>query len=192
MILCAAGDIHGALDRFFADVLAFEAELGVRFDHVLHVGDFGIWPDAQRIDKATRNHDGAGDFPAWYAEQRAVPRPTLFIKFDGESWSRACAARQEEAAALVEMQAPQPTGPSLARRWRSRRGGVLGPRRSLQWPYISLRRKKASSPPSRMACAARLVAALSTEPASNELPRSPLLRIGKRSSASPSTAMLAL
>jgi len=95
MILCAAGDIHGALDRFYADVLAFEAKLGVRFDRVLQVGDFGIWPDAQRIDKATRNHDGAGDFPAWYAEQRAVPRPTLFIKGNHEDFGW-LARRQEE------------------------------------------------------------------------------------------------
>jgi len=86
MILCAAGDIHGAIDQLYAEVLAFEAELGVRFDHVLHVGDFGIWPDAERLDKATRNHDGAGDFPAWYAEQRAVPRPTLFIKGNHEDF----------------------------------------------------------------------------------------------------------
>lgn len=86
MILCAAGDIHGAIARFYADVLAFEAELGLRFDHVLHVGDFGIWPDAERVDKATRNHDGAGDFPAWQTEQRAVPRPTVFIKGNHEDF----------------------------------------------------------------------------------------------------------
>mgnify|MGYP000859459029 CR=1 FL=1 len=95
MILCAAGDIHGAIDRFYADVLAFEAELGLRFDHVLHVGDFGIWPDAQRIDKATRNHDGAGDFPAWYAEQRAMPRPTVFIKGNHEDFGWLARRREE-------------------------------------------------------------------------------------------------
>jgi hypothetical protein len=44
MILCAAGDIHGALDRLYEDVLALEAALGVRFEWVLHVGDFGVWP----------------------------------------------------------------------------------------------------------------------------------------------------
>ncbi len=86
MILCGAGDIHGAIDRLYFDVLAFEADLGVRFDHVLHVGDFGIWPDARRIDKATRNHDGAGDFPVWFAEARAVPQPTVFIKGNHEDF----------------------------------------------------------------------------------------------------------
>ena len=51
MIVCAAGDIHGALDRLYAEVLDFEASLGVHFEWVLHVGDFGAWPDPSRIDK---------------------------------------------------------------------------------------------------------------------------------------------
>jgi hypothetical protein len=42
MLICAAGDIHGAMDRLYQDVIEFEAVLGVRFDYVLHVGDFGI------------------------------------------------------------------------------------------------------------------------------------------------------
>lgn len=42
MMICAGGDIHGAMDRFYEDVLAFEDSLGVRFDWVLHVGDFGV------------------------------------------------------------------------------------------------------------------------------------------------------
>lgn len=31
MIICAAGDIHGAIDRLYQEVLAFEEPLGVRF-----------------------------------------------------------------------------------------------------------------------------------------------------------------
>ncbi len=86
MVICAAGDIHGALNRLYEDVLAFEAVLRVRFDYVLQVGDFGIWPDASRIDRATRHHDGAGDFPTWLGERRAVPRRTLFIKGNHEDF----------------------------------------------------------------------------------------------------------
>jgi hypothetical protein len=60
----------------------------------LHVGDFGIWPDPERIDRATRNHDGAGDFSAWLAAKRPVPRRTVFIKGNHEdfAWleSQAC------------------------------------------------------------------------------------------------------
>lgn len=86
MIICAAGDTHGLLDRLYGDVLAFEDSLGVRFAWVLHVGDFGIWPDPGRIDGASRRHDGAGDFPAWWAERRQVPRKTVFIKGNHEDF----------------------------------------------------------------------------------------------------------
>lgn len=84
MIVCAAGDIHGAIDQLYADVEAFELALGVAFAWVLQVGDFGVWPDPERVDAATRKHGGAGDFPRWYAERRPVPRPTLFIKGNHE------------------------------------------------------------------------------------------------------------
>ena len=87
MILCAGGDIHGALDRFYEDILGFEGALGVRFEWVLHVGDFGVWPDPERIDRATRDHEGAGDFPTWFAAGRAVPRPTVFIKGNHEDFA---------------------------------------------------------------------------------------------------------
>jgi predicted phosphodiesterase len=86
MILCAAGDIHGRMNLLYEDVLAFEVALGVRFDWVLQVGDFGVWPDLTRIDRATRKHDGPGDFSAWMAERRSVPRPTVFIKGNHEDF----------------------------------------------------------------------------------------------------------
>jgi hypothetical protein len=54
MYVCAAGDIHGAMNKLYDEVLDFEASLGIRFDFVLHVGDFGIWPDPTKIDKGTR------------------------------------------------------------------------------------------------------------------------------------------
>jgi len=63
VIVCAAGDIHGAIDRLYQEVLAFEESLGAHFAWVLHVGDFGIRPDPTRIDGATKRHDGAGGSP---------------------------------------------------------------------------------------------------------------------------------
>ena len=96
MLICAAGDIHGAMDRLYHDVLEFEASLGVRFDYVLQVGDFGIWPDSSRIDKATRHHDGVGDFPAWLGQSRQAPRPTLFIKGNHEDFVWLDARRDPE------------------------------------------------------------------------------------------------
>lgn len=96
MLLCAAGDIHGAMDRMYDDVLTFEAALGERFDWVLHVGDFGVWPDANRIDRAARKHDGAGDFPAWLADGRTAPRRTVFIKGNHEDFLWLDAQRSPE------------------------------------------------------------------------------------------------
>ncbi|MFI5301603.1 MAG: metallophosphoesterase [Polyangiales bacterium] len=86
MFLCAAGDTHGAIDRLYVDVLAFEASIGVEFAWVLHV-DFGVWPDPNRVDGATKRHDGAGDFPAWAAARRTAPRHTLFIKGNHEDFA---------------------------------------------------------------------------------------------------------
>lgn len=74
MILCAAGDTHGAISRMYDDVLTLEGRLGVRFEAVLHVGDLGIGPN-----KARERH-GADDFGSWYAERRPVPRRTIFVK----------------------------------------------------------------------------------------------------------------
>jgi len=87
MLCVAAGDVHGRLERLYEGVLAFERELGRTFAHVLQVGDFGVWPDPARVDRATREHDGAGDFPTWFAEQRGAPRPTTFIQGNHEDFS---------------------------------------------------------------------------------------------------------
>ena len=87
MLICVAGDIHGAINRFYDDVLAFEMSLGVTFEWVLHVGDFGIWPDPERIDRAARSHDGAGDFSEWLRAGRRAPRQSLFIKGNHEDFS---------------------------------------------------------------------------------------------------------
>jgi len=84
MIICAAGDAHGALERLYTGVLAFEKDLGVRFSWVLQVGDLGVWPDPERMDRATLRHRGPNDFASWCSEQRPVPRRTLFIKGNHE------------------------------------------------------------------------------------------------------------
>lgn len=96
MFICAAGDIHGAMVRLYDDVRAFEASLGIRFDWVLHVGDFGVWPDPARIDRASRSHDGAGDFASWLADGRLVPRSTVFIKGNHEDFAWLDAQRNLE------------------------------------------------------------------------------------------------
>ncbi len=87
MFVCLVGDAHGALDHMFEEVLKLEQRLEQTFTAVLHVGDFGIWPDPNRLDEATRRHGGAGDFPRWLAERKEVPRKTIFIKGNHEDFA---------------------------------------------------------------------------------------------------------
>lgn len=86
MLICAAGDIHGKIDRLYTEVETFEHRLGRSFDLVAQVGDFGIWPDPARVDRATREHDGAGDFPLWYGVRQRAPRRTIFVKGNHEDF----------------------------------------------------------------------------------------------------------
>ena len=58
MKICVAGDCHGQILELYRGIQSFEEILGEDFDLVLQVGDFGIWPDAEKIDRASRNHDG--------------------------------------------------------------------------------------------------------------------------------------
>jgi hypothetical protein len=44
---------------------------------MLHVGDFGIWPDPSRIDKATRHHDSGATFRRG-SHRTALRRGRLF------------------------------------------------------------------------------------------------------------------
>ena len=53
---------------------------------VLCDAEFGVWPDPENIDRATRDHEGAGDFPRWLADGRGAPRPTWFIKGNHEDF----------------------------------------------------------------------------------------------------------
>ena len=86
MILCAAGDVHGKIHLLYENIRRFEAHLGVTFAGVLQVGDLGIWPYADRVDRATRNHGGAGDFPEMWSSFEPVPLTTVFIKGNHEDF----------------------------------------------------------------------------------------------------------
>jgi len=78
MLVCVAGDTHGELGRLYQIVDVLERQAGRAVDVVLQVGDFGVWPDPNRLDEATRRHGDSGDFRRLQAIG-AVPRPTYFI-----------------------------------------------------------------------------------------------------------------
>ena len=54
MLVCVAGDTHGELGRLYQIVDVLERQAGRAVDVVLQVGDFGVWPDPNRLDEATR------------------------------------------------------------------------------------------------------------------------------------------
>jgi Icc-related predicted phosphoesterase len=50
------GDIHGRITLMLVLARRWEEETGRRLDGILQVGDFGAFPDVQRLDKATAKH----------------------------------------------------------------------------------------------------------------------------------------
>src|SRR5687767_6471805 len=50
------GDLHGRVLPAFRLALAWQREHGERLDGLLQVGDLGWFPDATRLDKATKRH----------------------------------------------------------------------------------------------------------------------------------------
>jgi len=68
-------------------VAELEEQVGRQVDLVLQVGDLGVWPFSDRLDRATRNHGGAGEFSRWWKERKAAPRPTIFIPGNHEDFS---------------------------------------------------------------------------------------------------------
>lgn len=91
MLVCVAGDTHGELDRLYEIVDALERRAERAVDAVLQVGDFGVWPDPNRLDEATRRHGDRGEFRRLQA-LGAVPRPTYFIAGNHEDFAFLTAA----------------------------------------------------------------------------------------------------
>jgi Icc-related predicted phosphoesterase len=79
MIIFFAGDVHGRLTQFYDKVFSLENKLGLQADWILQTGNFGVWPDPLKIDRATRQHIDNVDFHRYYYNGLAVPKPTLFI-----------------------------------------------------------------------------------------------------------------
>lgn len=78
MNILFTGSIDGEILDFYSRVLEFQRNNKIAFDWIFAVGDFGIWPDPQRIDRATRTFKKtAGDFPYLYLNQWEAPVPTI-------------------------------------------------------------------------------------------------------------------
>ncbi|MDA8158909.1 MAG: metallophosphoesterase [Deltaproteobacteria bacterium] len=87
MNICAAGDVHGRIDKLYGCIKKFESELNTNFDVILQVGDFGIWINEFYHDGITKFHKGTGDFPAWYKEKKTAPVKTYFVNGNNEDFN---------------------------------------------------------------------------------------------------------
>lgn len=96
VLVCGIGDAHGKLDLLALLVVEFEEHLGRKFDLLLQVGDLGVWPDHDKVDKATRRHDDAGDFARWLLQSRPWHRPGVFIKGNHEDYDFLCGHEGED------------------------------------------------------------------------------------------------
>lgn len=74
MKILLAGPIEGHLDTFYEHIAQYEPHWAVC------AGDFGIWPDTARMDRASRKHAGR-DFSQHYvgAMKRPIVIPTLTV-----------------------------------------------------------------------------------------------------------------
>jgi hypothetical protein len=149
VLICAGGDIHRAIERFYDDVVVFEAGLGARFDWVLHVGEFGIWPDPEKSTAAHAITTAPGIFrsgsrpharcpAAPYSSRetmktsrglmrRRTPRccPDLFTSAtDARLNWRAHGARQSVSAVLAGVTA-RPTTRANRQRFKATRGATI-------------------------------------------------------------------
>jgi hypothetical protein len=101
MLICAVGDAHGEFDAMYAAVEALESEVGRRVACVVHVGDFGVWPDPCHLDEATERHGDNGGFRKLLREG-AVPRRTIFIAGNHEEFEYLVDRRSNELVENLE------------------------------------------------------------------------------------------
>ncbi len=79
----------------YAAVDALEREAGREVACVLHVGDFGVWPDPDHLDDATQKHGEDGSFRRLLRAGR-VPRKTIFIAGNHEDFDYLAARSSNE------------------------------------------------------------------------------------------------
>lgn len=80
MKIFLAGECHGKISALYNEVDRLENKLDVRADWVLQTGNFGVWPDPQRVDRTTRiNYQDDLEFHHYYSGAMNIPRPTLFV-----------------------------------------------------------------------------------------------------------------
>ncbi|GAF71291.1 unnamed protein product, partial [marine sediment metagenome] len=76
MIIAAAGAVNGNIVEFYKKLYTLDPFP----DWILCTGSFGVWPDRGKVNRASKKHGGAGDFPDMYYRGEGVPVRTLFVR----------------------------------------------------------------------------------------------------------------
>lgn len=90
MIAAFFGDAHGSISLIFEKAAAWEARTGITLEYLFQVGDFGIWPNSESVDPASRRHaekgglSVCGDYRDYAVGNKVAPRPIYFIRGNHE------------------------------------------------------------------------------------------------------------
>jgi hypothetical protein len=95
MRIALLGSIYGHITETYKNLGKQVYETGIPIDWVISTGNFGVWPDPLRADKASREEPG--DFLEYLSGKRNLPIPTLMVagKHEDHFWLDRKIKRQE-------------------------------------------------------------------------------------------------
>lgn len=86
MRIALIGSLYGDISAKYRELGKFVYETNVPIDWCISTGNFGVWPDPLRADKASRN--SPGEFLDYLVGKRTLPIPTLMVagKHEDHLW----------------------------------------------------------------------------------------------------------
>lgn len=93
MRVAIIGSIYGDISNTYRQLGKFVYDTGQDIEWVLSTGNFGIWPDPLRADRASRNQPG--EFLDYLVGKKQIPIPTLLVggKHEDHLWIERMVAR---------------------------------------------------------------------------------------------------
>ena len=86
MRIAIIGSIYGEISETYRKLGKFIYDSGTPIDWVLSTGNFGVWPDPLRADRASK--DAPGEFLDYLVGKKNIPIPTLMVsgKHEDHLW----------------------------------------------------------------------------------------------------------